>query len=60
LRVDGFDDVDEVEEKFRLVDGNLWKEFENLLKFKESNEEEDEEECCGAVRSRVTVGCNGE
>ena len=39
------------------MDGNLWKELENLLKFKEGNDVE--EECCGAVRSRVTVGCKG-
>ena len=52
------DDNDGLEEKFRLVDGKFWKELEYLLKFKEGNEEE--EECCGVVRSRVTVGCNGE
>ena len=56
MRREEFDD-DELEEKFKLVDGNLWKELENLLKFKEGNDVE--EECCGAVRSRVTVGCKG-
>lgn len=57
LMVEVESEEEEEAEKLRLVEGNLWSE-ENVLKFKEYGDEDGFG--IGIVRSRVTVGCNGE
>lgn len=59
LMVEFESEEEEEAEKLRLVEGNLWSDG-NLSKFKEYGDDEDGFGIGGAVRSRVTVGCNGE